>query len=200
MAESHPPANSPCAPVSGSGLLPSVLSGYTTDGFFDEMFTPEGMLRPHYRKFVSRFGPIPRDELDAKRSAVDALFLRQGITFNVYGDSQGTERIFPFDLLPRIIPSAEWEKLEAGLVQRITALNLFTRVRRHITFHQETMERLPSETEFKKLHFFKTVIPENVTLSEAPMSAKPIAVYDASATGAEAFRELANEVAARLEK
>ena len=77
---------------------------------------------------------------------------------------------------------------------------VFTRVRRHLAFHQETMERLPSETEFKKLYFFKTVIPENVTLSEAPMSAKPIAVYDASATGAEAFRELANEVAARLEK
>ena len=133
MAESLLSANSPCAPVSGSGLLPSVLSGYTTDGFFDEMFTPDGMLRPHYRKFVSRFGPIPRKELDAKRSAVDALFLRQGITFNVYGDSQGTERIFPFDLLPRVIPAAEWEKLEAGLVQRITALNLFL----HDIYHEQ---------------------------------------------------------------
>jgi chromosome partitioning protein len=75
---------------------------------------------------------------------------------------------------------------------------VFTRVRRHITFHQETMGRLPDEKEFRKLHFFKTVIPENVTLSEAPMSAKPIALYDASAPGAEAFRELAREVVARF--
>jgi chromosome partitioning protein len=77
---------------------------------------------------------------------------------------------------------------------------VFTRVRRHITFHQETMERLPGEKEFKKLHFFKTVIPENVTLSEAPMSAKPIALYDSTAPGAEAFRDLAKEVVAQLEK
>jgi chromosome partitioning protein len=76
---------------------------------------------------------------------------------------------------------------------------VFTRVRRHITFHQETMERLPGEKEFRKLHFFKTVIPENVTLSEAPMSAQPIALYDASAPGAEAFRQLAREVATQLE-
>jgi chromosome partitioning protein len=76
---------------------------------------------------------------------------------------------------------------------------VFTRVRRHISFHQETMERLPGEKEFKKLNFFKTVIPENVTLSEAPMAAKPIALYDAAAPGAEAFRDLAKEVIARLE-
>jgi chromosome partitioning protein len=75
---------------------------------------------------------------------------------------------------------------------------VFTRVRRHVAFHQETMERLPGEKEFRKLHFFKTVIPENVTLSEAPMAAKPIALYDASAPGAEAFRDLAAEVVARL--
>jgi chromosome partitioning protein len=75
---------------------------------------------------------------------------------------------------------------------------VFSRVRRHVAFHQETMERLPGEKEFRKLHFFKTVIPENVTLSEAPMAAKPIALFDASATGAEAFRDLAAEVASRL--
>jgi len=133
MTASAPPAKSPCAPGIGSGVLPTVLNGYATDGFFDEMFLPDGTLRPHYRQFVNRFGSIPRDELDTKRQAVDALFLRQGITFNVYGDSQGTERIFPFDLLPRVIPAAEWEKLEAGLVQRITALNLFL----HDIYHEQ---------------------------------------------------------------
>jgi chromosome partitioning protein len=75
---------------------------------------------------------------------------------------------------------------------------VYSRVRRHVTFHQETMARLPEEKEFKRLNFFKTVIPENITLGEAPMSGKPIALYDATASGAEAFRELAREVNAAL--
>ena len=109
------------------------FAGYATDGFFDEMFTADGTLRPHYRKFAASFQTVPRDEWETRRHSVDALFLRQGITFNVYGDSKGTERIFPFDLMPRIISAAEWEKLEAGLVQRITALNLFL----HDIYHEQ---------------------------------------------------------------
>jgi chromosome partitioning protein len=75
---------------------------------------------------------------------------------------------------------------------------VFSRVRRHVSFHQETMERLPRETGFKKLHFFKTVIPENITISEAPMASKPVALFDPSAPGTQAFAELASEVAQRL--
>jgi chromosome partitioning protein len=75
---------------------------------------------------------------------------------------------------------------------------VFSRVRRHVGFHQETMARLPGERDFKRLHFFKTVIPENITVSEAPMAGKPVALYDASAPGAQAFAELAAEVAGRL--
>jgi chromosome partitioning protein len=75
---------------------------------------------------------------------------------------------------------------------------IFSRVRKHVSFHQETMERLPKEKEFKRLHFFKTVIPENITVSEAPMAAKPVALFDASAPGAVAFADLAVEVARRL--
>ena len=75
---------------------------------------------------------------------------------------------------------------------------VFSRVRRHVGFHQETMARLPKEKDFKRLHFFKTVIPENITLSEAPMAGKPVALFDASAPGAQAFAEFAAEVAARL--
>ena len=77
---------------------------------------------------------------------------------------------------------------------------VFSRVRRHINFHQETMERLKSDQAFKRLYFFDTVIPENIRLGEAPMAAKPINLYDASATGAEAFSALAKEFLARLEK
>jgi chromosome partitioning protein len=88
--------------------------------------------------------------------------------------------------------------LKTGLEFKIRCLGVvFTRVR-HVEFHQETMKRLPEESEFRKLHFFKTVIPENIALGEAPMSAQPIALYDGSAPGAEAFRSLASEVIARL--
>ena len=64
---------------------------------------------------------------------MDAAFLRQGVTFNVYGDAQGAEKIFPFDLMPRIIPAREWEQIERGLAQRITALNLFL----HDIYHEQ---------------------------------------------------------------
>ncbi len=77
---------------------------------------------------------------------------------------------------------------------------VFSRVRRHVNFHQETMERLKSDKGFKRLYFFENVIPENIKLGEAPMAAQPINLYDATATGAEAFSALAKEFLARLEK
>ena len=77
---------------------------------------------------------------------------------------------------------------------------VFSRVRRHVNFHQETMERLKSDKGFKRLYFFESVIPENIKLGEAPMAAQPINLYDATATGAEAFSALAKEFLARLEK
>jgi chromosome partitioning protein len=89
--------------------------------------------------------------------------------------------------------------LKAELEFKIRCLGVvFSRVRRHVTFHQETMDRLPEEKAFKKLHFFPTVIPENISLSEAPMSGRPIVLYDAGAPGAEAFSALTREVVARL--
>ena len=102
-----------------------MLQRYSPEAFFDEMFTEAGEIRPHYRRFQQCFEQLTLDEFDQKREAVDLAFLRQGITFNVYGDKEGTERIFPFDLIPRIIPAKEWEYIERGLIQRITALNLF---------------------------------------------------------------------------
>ncbi|MCB0137585.1 MAG: hypothetical protein KDD75_20950, partial [Caldilineaceae bacterium] len=65
------------------------------------------------------------EELEERQQAADLSFLHQGITFTVYSDTRGTERIFPYDLLPRIISAAEWDTVERGLIQRITALNLF---------------------------------------------------------------------------
>ncbi|HUL54119.1 MAG TPA: ParA family protein [Opitutaceae bacterium] len=91
--------------------------------------------------------------------------------------------------------------LRKELEFRISCLGvIFARVRRHVAFHQETMQRLPRTPEFRRLHFFRTFIPENITLSEAPMEAKPVALYDSGAPGAEAFRELAAELLARLDR
>src|SRR5688500_6845624 len=89
-----------------------VVKGYSFGNqFFDEMVAGETGVRPHYMKFQQLFDSVPTPDFEQKRLAVDLAFLRQGITFNVYGDAQGTERIFPFDLVPRIIPGKEWEHI-----------------------------------------------------------------------------------------
>jgi len=119
--------------VPANGEVHPLFERYNCGTYFDEMLSPEGGIRPHYRSFARRLQDVAPDDWVQRRQAVDALFLRQGITFNVYGDSKGTERIFPFDLMPRIISAAEWEKIEAGLVQRITALNLFL----HDIYHEQ---------------------------------------------------------------
>ncbi len=82
-------------------------------------------MRPHYRLLAERLARLALPEFERRRAAVDLAFLRRGVTFTVYNDAEGTERIFPFDLIPRIIPAQEWARLEAGLIQRVTALNLF---------------------------------------------------------------------------
>jgi uncharacterized circularly permuted ATP-grasp superfamily protein len=92
---------------------------------YDEMFGADGQCRTHYEALYRRIDSIPAEELRRRQQAADLSFLHQGITFAVYGREEGTERIFPYDLLPRIITGAEWATLERGLKQRITALNLF---------------------------------------------------------------------------
>lgn len=98
---------------------------YPVGEFFDEMFEADGTPRPHYQAFLKRFEELTEDSFNQKREAIDLSFLQQGITFTVYGDEQSTERIFPFDLIPRIIPKSEWDVLQKGLTQRLEALNLF---------------------------------------------------------------------------
>ena len=89
------------------------------------MFQAAGRSRPQYDALLQELGSVSLDELRRRQTDADRAFLAQGITFTVYGDEQGTERIFPFDLLPRIVTAREWETLERGLTQRITAINLF---------------------------------------------------------------------------
>jgi uncharacterized circularly permuted ATP-grasp superfamily protein len=101
------------------------FAGYETGSFFDEMFHAEGKAREEARLLVETIESLPEGELLFRQRSAEELLLQMGITFNVYGDSGGTERIFPFDIIPRIVPAAEWAWLERGLKQRIHALNLF---------------------------------------------------------------------------
>lgn len=98
---------------------------YDTGGFFDEMFETGGTIRPHYQSLYERYNSLDQDDYESRQQSIDLAFLRQGITFTVYGKDEEQEHIFPFDLVPRIIPASEWEQIEAGLEQRILALNLF---------------------------------------------------------------------------
>ncbi|QYY37197.1 circularly permuted type 2 ATP-grasp protein [Ruficoccus sp. ZRK36] len=109
------------------------FQNYTTDDFFDEMFEAPGKVRPHYEMLAERFSRLSDEEFEEKRQAVDLSFLRAGVTFTVYSDNQGTERIMPFDLIPRVIPGDEWDLLERGLKQRLEALNLFL----HDIYHDQ---------------------------------------------------------------
>ena len=101
------------------------FDGYNTDGFYDEMFAPDGSARPAVQMLVERIESFPEGELNRRQIAAEHALLRMGITFNVYADEQGIEKIFPFDLIPRIIDASEWDWIERGLKQRIHALNLF---------------------------------------------------------------------------
>jgi len=101
------------------------LGQYLLDGAYDEMFVADKELHPHYAPLVEMLTSLPPAEIQRRKQEADLSFLNQGITFTVYGQEEGTERIFPYDLLPRIITAAEWARVERGLTQRITALNLF---------------------------------------------------------------------------
>jgi uncharacterized circularly permuted ATP-grasp superfamily protein len=95
--------------------------------FFDEMRGLSGEVQAHYRPYAEWVEKLPPEHLAQKRQEADVLFQRVGITFAVYGEEAGAERLIPFDIIPRIIPAADWRTLERGLAQRVKALNLFLR-------------------------------------------------------------------------
>ncbi|MBL9194714.1 MAG: circularly permuted type 2 ATP-grasp protein [Opitutaceae bacterium] len=106
--------------------MSDLFHSYDHGRFYDEMFAGPGRPRPHYQRLFDRFGRMDSmsDLLERQRTA-DQTFVNRGVTFTVYSDTAGTEKIFPFDLIPRIVPAHEWAVLEAGLTQRMQALNLF---------------------------------------------------------------------------
>jgi uncharacterized circularly permuted ATP-grasp superfamily protein len=92
---------------------------------YNEMLDSNGVPRPHCERFAAWLKEQPSERLAQKRAEADALFHRVGITFAVYGENAGTERLIPFDIVPRILPLDEWTALEVGLKQRVRALNAF---------------------------------------------------------------------------
>jgi uncharacterized circularly permuted ATP-grasp superfamily protein len=102
-----------------------LFDAYTTDGFHDEMFESDGNPRSCARLLFERIRSAGDEEIRRYQQAAEQALFRMGITFNVYGDAAGTEKIFPFDIIPRIIPADEWIPIERGLRQRVHALNLF---------------------------------------------------------------------------
>jgi len=118
-------------------------------GFFNEMFDEGGAkTRAHYQGFDRWLSEQPADIVARKRVEADLMFRRVGITFAVYGSEAGTERLIPFDIIPRIIPAAEWETLQQGLRQRVQALNLFI----HDIYHEQNIVRagvMPAEQVFR---------------------------------------------------
>jgi uncharacterized circularly permuted ATP-grasp superfamily protein len=101
------------------------FGSYQTEGFHDEMFDATGRARPEARLLLETVESLEEGQLLRCQRTAERLLLQLGITFNVYGDSEGTERIFPFDLIPRIVSAEEWSRIERGLIQRIHALNQF---------------------------------------------------------------------------
>ncbi len=101
------------------------LGAYQGDGFYDEMFDEAGLARPEAQLLLETLEGLEDGQLQRAQLAAERLLVQLGITFNVYGDSAGTERAFPFDLIPRIVRGDEWKWIESGLKQRIQALNMF---------------------------------------------------------------------------
>ena len=104
---------------------PALFENYDPGPFYDEMFSAPGVPRPHYNKMFWNLAAKTPTQFEERRQLADLSFLLQGITFTVYSDGAGTERLFPFDLIPRIIPKSDWDRVERGLSQRVMALNLF---------------------------------------------------------------------------
>ncbi len=103
----------------------AAFAQYDLNVGYDEMFEAKLTPRTQYEALYKRLLELPPEEFQRRQAAADTSFLNQGITFTVYGDEEGTERIFPYDLLPRVITTSEWDTVERGLTQRITALNMF---------------------------------------------------------------------------
>jgi uncharacterized circularly permuted ATP-grasp superfamily protein len=101
------------------------FNGYDTEGFYDEMIMPGGDPRPGAALLKEKIESLSDGDLNRRQLSAEAAFMNRGVTFNVYGRGGDRERIFPFDIVPRIVKASEWDWVEGGLKQRVRALNCF---------------------------------------------------------------------------
>jgi uncharacterized circularly permuted ATP-grasp superfamily protein len=132
---------------------------------FDEMNTAAGAVRPQYGVYADWLKRQPAEAMRSRRAEAEMIFRRVGITFAVYGakdeDGAGTERLIPFDLIPRVIPGAEWKRMEDGLRQRVTALNRFI----HDVYHDQEILKagvVPAEQVLNNAQFRKEMMGVSV--------------------------------------
>ncbi|MBZ2187465.1 circularly permuted type 2 ATP-grasp protein [Alcanivorax sp. JB21] len=121
-------------------------------GGYDEMFASGDKVRDHYAAYWRWLEGVSMDTVERKRKEADLLFHRVGITFNVYGEDEGTERLIPFDSVPRVIPASEWALLEQGILQRVRAMNMFL----HDIYHEQRIirdGRIPAAHVFANAHY-----------------------------------------------
>lgn len=102
-----------------------IVSSYDPEAFYDELFSAPGIIRPEFSALAEKLSELAPGELSGRQQAADRALMRMGITFQVYGEESKAEKVFPFDILPRVIAADDWEVVDRGLRQRITALNLF---------------------------------------------------------------------------
>ena len=137
------------------------MSGYPAiNDIYDEMMSGN-VVRNHYRDFVNGFSKFDVSEMDQKNDLAKKLFMTQGITFTVYNDGEGIEKIFPFDVVPRIIQSSEWEFIQKGIKQRLKALNIFLKD----VYHQQFIikdEVLPSSLVYTCPNYLRDMINVDV--------------------------------------
>jgi len=143
--------------IQGPMVNRGLFEGYDTGSFYDEMFSAPGCPRPQYTKLFQKLATMAPGHFEERRKLADLSFLIQGITFTVYSDGRGTERLFPFDLIPRILPRSEWERIDRGLSQRVMALNLFLQdvYGRQLIFKDR---RIPRSLVYSCPHFRREVV------------------------------------------
>ena len=134
---------------------------YALGTHFDEFFERDGVAREHYAGLVEALAEYPREEVLGRVQSINAALLQRGVTFTVYADASGIERVFPFDLIPRILRAEEWSRIERGIAQRVQALNAFL----HDVYHDQRIlreKRVPADLVYSCKHFCREMVGVDV--------------------------------------
>ena len=145
--------------------LDGLFRGYRSGEAFDEMFDQIGRPRPHYQMLYRRLSGLSFDEFRRRKAMTDLSMLQDGVGFTVYRQEEGIERVWPMDPVPRIIPAKEWNRIEQGLIQRLTALNLFLKDVYHDQFilrDRVIDPRLIYEGALFRREFMGTAVPKDI--------------------------------------